>query len=355
MRGVAQAHLGAALPFSAACWFLSSSAAAQPAGVPPPGQEERVRVTYVAPAACPTEAEFLDRVRSRVRRVRFAEPGELGRTFDVTLGAVTGDAGFLGRLEFIDTDGRRASRSLKGAACDELASSLALITALALDDRIAEAPPDEGSLEPSPRPTEPSASTPNTNTDLAAPPRLPEPPERARPGIRRLRWELGVNAGVFSWVTASAARELGLYAELGSRIPSWSVRLSAFDGRRSKSNPELGSADFAADWLRLEACPVAQTLAARFSLTPCAAFDAGRLRAAAKISNAQPQDIVWAAGAAIVRLSWVYRERLVLGWDGELGFPFRHQSYGFQNPDGTILKVPSWGVGAKFGVGVRFP
>jgi len=312
-------------------------------------------VTYAAPAACPTEVEFLERVRSRVRRVEFAAPGELGRTFAVTLGVIAGDAGFLGRLEFIDTDGRRASRSLKGAACDELASSLALITALALDDRIAEAPQDEASPEPSPLPTEPSAPTPKTNPGPVAPPRLPEPPARARPGIRRLRWELGVNAGVFSWVTASAARELGLYAELGSRAPSWSVRLSAFDGRRSKSNPELGSADFAVDWLRLEACPIALTLPAHFSFTPCAAFDTGRLRATAQISNAQPQDIVWAAGTAILRLSWVHRERLVLGWDSELGVPFRHQTYGFQNPDGTVLEVPSLGVGAKFGLGLRFP
>jgi hypothetical protein len=169
MRRGVRAHRSAALSISAACWFLSASAAAQPTGVPAAGQEERVRVTYLAPAACPTEAEFLERVHSRVQRAHFAEPGELARAFDVTVSAESGDAGFLGRLEFVDTDGQHASRSLKGAACDELASSLALITALAVDDRIAEAPPDEVSPKPSPPPAEQSAPTQKTNSELAAP------------------------------------------------------------------------------------------------------------------------------------------------------------------------------------------
>ncbi|MES1174486.1 MAG: hypothetical protein ABUL62_09155 [Myxococcales bacterium] len=355
MSRVAQARQGAALLLGAAGWLLSSAATAQPTLVPPAGEQERVRVTYVAPAGCPPDAEFQERVRSRVQRAHFAEPGELARAFDVTVSAVPEDAGFLGRLEFVDTDGQRASRSLKGAACDELASSLALITALAIDDRIAEAPPGEASPEPSPPPAEKSTPTQKTNAEVRAPPRLPEPPDRSPPVASPLRWELGLNVGVLSWVTASAAPELGLYAELRSRLPSWSVRLSAFDARRSKTNPDVGSADFVADWLRLEACPVALDLRAHFSLTPCAAFDAGQLRGTARTEGAKPQDILWAAGVALVRLSWVYRERLVLGGDAELGVPVTHRDFRIQNPDGSVLNVPNFGVGAKFGLGVRFP
>ena len=109
------------------------------------------------PAACPSEVDFLERVRSRVQRARFAEPGELAHTFEVTIGSADGDGAFLGRVEFVDSDGQRVARSLKGSACDELASGLALITALALDDRIAEAPPDDVSPKPSPPPAEPKA------------------------------------------------------------------------------------------------------------------------------------------------------------------------------------------------------
>ncbi|MEO6602798.1 MAG: hypothetical protein ABIQ16_23140 [Polyangiaceae bacterium] len=348
-------HRCAALLLGAACWFPSSTAVAEAMGEPAPGEDERVRVIYRAPDACPTEAEFLERVRSRVQRARFAEPGELARAFDVTVSGVQADASFLGHLEFVDGDGRRAARSLKGAACDELASSLALITALALDDRIAEAPPDAASPEPSPPPAEPRAPTQKTNPEPKTPPRLPEPDDHSQPSPKRLRWDLGANAGVLSWVTASAAPMLGLYAELGSRTPSWSVRLSAFDARRTKTNPDVGSADFAADWLRLEACPVALALDTQFSLTPCLAIDGGRLQGRARTASAQARSLFWAAGAAVLRVSWVYRERLVLGWDGELGVPFVHQTYRFENPGGTVLDVPKIGLGAKFGVGLRFP
>lgn len=348
-RGVALVLLSAAFA------SLSSTVAAQPTGVPAAGQEERVRVAYLAPAACPTEAEFQARVSSRVQRAQFAVQGELARAFDVTIRTEAGKTSFLGRLEFVDTDGRRAARSLKGSQCDELASSLALITALAIDDRIAEAPPDAVSIEPSPPRPEPSAPTPKANSESSASPRLPEPPDRALRGPRRLRWELGVNAGVLSWITSSVAPEVGVYAELRSHSPSWSVRLSAFDARRSKSNPDLGSADFTADWARLEACPMTFGLSEHFSFSPCAALDLGRLRGTARTSNQESKDIVWGAGAGVLRLSWVYRERLVLGWDAELGVPFRHQNYKFENRTGTLLSVPSWGPGAKFGVGVRFP
>src|SRR4051794_29863719 len=172
-RGVALVLLSAAFA------SLSSTVAAQPTGVPAAGQEERVRVAYLAPAACPTEAEFQARVSSRVQRAQFAAQGELARAFDVTIRTEAGKTSFLGRLEFVDTDGRRAARSLKGSQCDELASSLALITAPAIDDRIAEAPPAAVSIDPSPPRPEPSTPTPKANSESSASPRLPEPPDRA--------------------------------------------------------------------------------------------------------------------------------------------------------------------------------
>ncbi|MET0791473.1 MAG: hypothetical protein ABW061_08120 [Polyangiaceae bacterium] len=358
MKRVTRVRRSAALLVGAAVGLLSSFAGAQAprAAAPVARQEEHVRVSYRAPSACPTEAEFLERVRSRVRRARFAEVGAPAHEFEITVSKVDGDADFVGRLEFADTDGQRVARSLQGTVCDELASGLALITALALDDRTAEAPPDATSPPPSPPPAAPSA--PPKNPEPKAPPRLPEPPSLRPPKRGGLRVELGVTAGVLSWVTASAAPQFGLYAELGSRVSGWSVRLSAFDARRSKNVPE-GSADFTADWLRLELCPVTVALGGHFSLIPCLGFDGGQLRASAQQTDtliANPyDDTLWLSGVALARLSWEYRERLVLGLDGELGVPFSRPSYTFEKPDRTVLEVPKIGLGAKFGIGVRFP
>lgn len=359
MRRVARVpHAG--LLLSAAAWFFTAAAGAQAADAAAPGREERVRVEYHAPAACPSEAEFQERVRSRVQRARFAEPGEPGHTFDVSVDPVQGAAGFLGHLEFVDTDGQRAVRLLQGARCDELVSSLALITALALDDRAAEAPPAAPSPEPSPPLAAASAPTPKSNPEPGAPPRLPEPPARSRPRGSRYQVELGVNLGALSWVHARAALQFGVYVQLAPRAPAWQVRLSAFDARRSIALPNDGLADFPADFLRLEGCPLTVPLGWDFNLSPCLAFDGGQLRASVQPSDTltpkqRTQDILWAAGVALLRLNWVYHERLVLGLDGELGVPLVRHTYTVENPDETVLEVPKIGFGGNFGVGLRFP
>ena len=327
------------------------------AGGAPAVEPTRVHVRYHAAATCPSEDEFLRRVRSRVQRAQFAEPDAPGPAFDVSITALAGNAGFSGRLEFTDSDEQQVERSLKGRQCDELASSLALITALALDDRSSGATPDAPSPPPSPPPAETRAPTPKINPEPPVPPRLPEPPDRSPRPPPRVRWGFGGNVGVLSWVTAAPSLALGVYAELASSQPAWSVRLSGIDVRNNK---QVGSdrADFAADWLRLEACPVTAELGSHFSLLPCAAFDGGRLGATARssdtLSSSGRQEIFWAAGVALGRLSWVFRDRLLLGVDAELGVPFVRHQYRFDNPVRTVLEVPKIGLGAKFGLGLRF-
>jgi len=323
-------------------------------------QTEPVRVTYVAPDSCPTEEVFLEGVRARSSRATFAAPGELARSFEVRIIRADGKDELLGQLEFVDSDGQRAVRSLRGTACERLASSLELITALAIDDRIAEAPPDDASPPLSAIPAAPGdPHLQSNNPAQVAPPRLPEPPARAQPKTNRLRWEVGGNIGVLTWTTNRANPAFGLYGELGPARPAWSVRLSAFDARDSRGE-NAQRAEFVANWLRLEACPVALGLAEHFSLAPCLAFDVGRLRAEAPNApgSTGPQNIAWAAAIALARVSWIFRERLSLGLDSELGVPLVRHSFRVVNPDNSlelVQEVPKIGVGLKFGVGVRFP
>jgi hypothetical protein len=228
------------------------------------------------------------------------------------------NGGFIGHVEFVSADGQRSVRNVAGATCDEVASSLALITALAIDDRIAEA----GSAEKPP---------------LPSPPRLElyEPPKEAKPSLPvspsapksaphsarvPLRWDLGGNAGVSSWLAPSPAFAFGGLVELGSHNPPWSVRLSAFDARGTKTD-EVGTASFATDWLRLDACPIALALRCHFSLSPCAALVCGHLRAAGTLNGVAGSTLkndAWFSSAVLLRVGWVLGDRLVLGLDGEL-------------------------------------
>jgi hypothetical protein len=116
-------------------------------------EEEAVRVAYTAPDSCPDEQAFVSRVRARTQHGRFAEPGELARTFDVSLIESAGAAGFAGQIAFVDVDGRSARRNVAGATCDEVASSLALIMALSIDDRVALASSQDKASLPSPGPS----------------------------------------------------------------------------------------------------------------------------------------------------------------------------------------------------------
>jgi len=330
--------------------LVASHARAEPAPV---------RVTYRAIEGCPSEEEFLERVRSRTLRASFAAPGDLARSFDVALERVNGTDELLGRLEFVDLDGNQAQRSLRGATCDQLASSLALITALAIDDRGAEVAPGDGT-PPASAPAIPSPATAPRNAVVVPPPsRGPEPIVVADSPTKRRRWEIGANAGGLTLFTNGFGPLLGIYAEFGPFPPAWSVRLSAFDSRLGAGDGSR-RADFAANWLRLEACPLALGFGGHLSLLPCLSVDAGQLRAHAPnaVGSTGPQSVGWASVGGLARLKWLFDERLVLTLDGELGAPLVRRSFRFVNADNsldTVVDVPKIGVGVKFGVGVRFP
>jgi hypothetical protein len=322
-------------------------------------EEEAVRVAYSAPEACPDEPLFVARVRTRTQHGRFAEPGELARTFDVSIAAAPSDAGFAGQIAFVDVNGERAQRNVTGATCDEVTSSLALIMALSIDDRVAQGEASVSAPSPSPQPAAPSAPPKEATPSATASPSATT--ARPAPKPLSLRWGIGLNGGVSTWVGPNTAPVLGGFAEVGLRERSWSARLSAFDARQTKDVSAGQQAHFATDSLRLEACPVALRVGAHVSLSPCAAFDIGVLDASAKGAAVAPRStppLFWAAGVALLRLGAEIKGRLILNLDGELAAPLIRNDFRIENPDGSqskVFQIAALGVGAKAGVGVRFP
>jgi hypothetical protein len=107
-----------------AAWFVACPGIAR--------ADETFTVAYEAALGCPEKASFVDQIQRRTRRVRPAGPGEqpthvLSVRLDPPKKAKT--HGHLGL-----TSGTRSSeRGVEGASCDEAASALALIAALAID------------------------------------------------------------------------------------------------------------------------------------------------------------------------------------------------------------------------------
>ena len=105
-------------------------AAGAEAGAGP--DEEPIRLAYQASAGCPTEADFVMRIRARTTRARVAWPGENARTFDVRV-----DAGppASGRVMVLDEDLPAGTRHVEADTCADVTDALAMVIALSIDPR----------------------------------------------------------------------------------------------------------------------------------------------------------------------------------------------------------------------------
>jgi hypothetical protein len=318
----------------------SPRAFAQPA-------EEAVRFRYEAPPECPADDVFTARVRQRTSRGREAAPEELARTFTVDIGAAT--PGFSGTIEFLDDAGAPVSRRVHGEDCDAVVSSLALITALALDATLREeASPED---EPAPPASAPQVSKPKPEV---VPARAPAPvPGRAPLPPLLVSARVGVSAGYGSLLGAPL---FGLLGQLDFRN-DWSLRLWAHyesstievDTGRAISVRVLG--------LKTSACPLA-VRAGDFSLYPCVAFDIGSLRAGGVRSDELPlvesETLVWAALGPELRLAWEPAVPFWLElWVAE-AVPLLPRRFDLENPRKLALDLHNLLVSGGLSGGVRF-
>ncbi len=314
--------------------------AAQPAA---PNQEA-VRFQYAAPAECPDAATFTARVRERTSRGRLADSAELARAFSVNLAA---DApGFTGEIEFLDDGGAKVSRRVHGEQCDAVVTSLALITALALDATL--------------RPEEP-ATPPETRPARAAPP----PPASAA------RWETSPPSRPAAQRSLSAARvgftagydsaiggaRLGLLGQLDWR-GGFALRLSAHYGSAERADDEARRAELRVLGVETSVCPWRVRLD-QLALAPCVAVDLGSLRGhgvqSGKLTSPGSDTIVWAAVGAELRLAWEVAAPVWVELHGGAAFPLQAAHvFQFKNPPKDVYTVPYFSASAGGALGVRF-
>jgi hypothetical protein len=336
-------------PWLVALAFATSAAVARAEPSP-----EAVRLEYSAPPGCPLAESFVEQVSERTSRGRFAEPGELARTFSVTLSE--DPPGFSGSLEFLDAAGARVSRRVHGERCDAVVSSLALITALSLDatlrrDDNAGAEPEP---EPEPKPEAERSLPPSPEPRAHVPPRKPFVLPRLVPRRQLESARVGLLGG---YGTALAAARLGLLAELGwsSRV---ALRLAAhYDWHEVSLDPER-RAKLRQQGLELSLCP-RRWHRAPFVVSPCVAVDLGTLRGRGVPSEGLPSvraEVVWWSSLS-----------LQLGVAYEPAFPFWIElgaaleaplragyRFTFENPRKIAYTVPYLAGSAAIVSGVRF-
>ncbi|HEY6079683.1 MAG TPA: hypothetical protein VIW29_12800 [Polyangiaceae bacterium] len=327
------------------CWVVCCGAA--PAFAQTPSPEEPIRFEYAAPAACPDQAAFTARVRERTQRGRVAEPSELARRFSVRISADGG--GFGGELEFLDDSGASVSRRVEGEQCDAVVTSLALITALALDASL-RSEADESGAE--------LAATP-TPASQPLPPSLPRPPPPApavpaHPSPSRLSARAGAAMGYDS---ALGALTWGLLGQLDWRR-TWSFRLTAHLASAARTVDER-RAELRLMGVELSVCPrLLHGWGA--ALYACGALDLGSLSAegieGGGLVSVNSSTIFWAAAGPGVRLAWEPEAPLWVELQGRVAVPLVSHEFVFEQPPASAYLVEPANVTAGAGVaaGVRF-
>jgi hypothetical protein len=311
--------------------------------------EDAIRFQYEAPGECPDVTAFTSRVRERTARGRLAEPDELARTFNVSITADTG--GFSGSVAFLDDAGTNVSRRIRGEQCDEVVSSLALITALALDASLR----SEAHSEP------PPASPADAQRMRAAPtPELDAVSHRSP-----TRWaggtaggptaRIGV-AGGYRWPIEAYGLHLLGQLDWGRRI---GARLAAHYASADRNVPEGRRANLRLLGVEASLC-APWALSSTLLLHGCGAVDVGSLRARGLESpglvSVSSDTILWVAVGAELRLAWEPDAPFWVELAGQLGVPLRSHRFIFEKPEVTVFEIgpddPIGGLGVA--TGVRF-
>jgi hypothetical protein len=286
-------------------------------------------------------------VRARTQRGRAAEPLELARTF--TLELVADGQGFSGNIEFLDDGGSKVSRRVHGEQCDAVVSSMALITALALDStlRSDEEPPPERSA-PAQAPS--GAPTPAAPRPVAAEPVRPRP--RAARMLESAR--LGFSGG---YAGAISAPRVGVLGQVDWE-PGIALRLLAHYGWRTFDVDDGRRAKLRQQGMEASICPL-RWGTAELAVAPCAQVELGILQVAGlregKLTSAGDDTILWASVGAELRLAWEPPAPFWLELRGLGEVPLRSgYRFTFSRPDADAYTVPVMAGAVDLGAGVRF-
>ena len=304
------------------------------------------RLQWGAPPGCPERAA----VEAAIARLLQQSKGGATRPLDV-LGVVTPvEGGFRLQLE-LSRDGTTSTREVRGATCEALADTAALVVALAVD-------PDALSRSSSPAPAQPSVgpttpTEPGTTRPAAPPADKPQPAapvgapapvlartrQQAQPGqreqpatapdapdVRRWRASAGVVGDVGTMQDLAAAVEIGAGvvvgpARLDATFAFWFPR-SAEAEADSRYGGIVGLEAGA-----LGACallpPLARAVGPRFEIgLPCVGFELGRMHADAQnVTTPGTGADLWAAVRGGAAAAWALEPWLRLRLRLEAALP----------------------------------
>lgn len=331
---------------------------------------EPIRIQVSAPDGCPGAEVFTAEVGARTARARVAAPGEAARSFTVTI--VLAGKKAHGTLVIEDPQGAGGHREVSGESCAEVASALALVTALAIDPRASTAakvplrlppPPPPPPLPPAP-PTPPAPSAPLRPPPWTAlpwwgPVGPPLPAFPMNPSTARWRLTTALRAGATSAIAPGLVPTFSGAIEIAhlDGVLSPALRLSYVQADSGYtpvgSGPQRARFTLVAG--RVEICPIRLAIFGSISAAPCALFEGGAL-AAEGLSPFAPAAASrpWAAPGILGRVQIDVLGDAMVEIDGGALFPLVRDTFYFE-PSLTAHQVPIAGGFVGGGVGMHFP
>jgi hypothetical protein len=314
---------------------------------------EPIRIEYRAELGCPSADDFNAQVFRRTTSARLATGGDTARTFIVNIER-RGSA-LVGSLVVRQADGTTESREVAGPGCREVATVLALATALAIDPRASLAPDADLPPAPAPEPSPPVSPSESTASDAA--PDETSSSEADLSDEDRRRWIVALGPSVEGGVTPLPA--YGGSVAFGWRSPSGKGALSAFGVELTWLMPKthrVGTAhsSFQLLYARPELCSVALRWHEESGIAPCLGAELGAVTGwGSDIAQADHHTRIWSTIDMGLRLHQALGAAWFVEADAGVVLPITRYHYVFHDPETRIFTVPSAAVTGGLRVGAR--
>jgi hypothetical protein len=305
------------------------------------------QILYEAAPDCPPVETFLARVREKANGIEVVPSTRADAEVRITLRP--SEEAYSGRMEIRRPSGPSV-RELAGPSCEETASALAFVLALALRPN-ADATPDETTDVPVTLRT--SSTTPAVIVER--PGVIPMPPKAT------ISWWAGVQGGLQSaplptWSpTVGAFVELRL-AEAGRIAPSFALGVSHAGPAAITTDIESTRVSWTAG--RASMCPVRVHLGGRVALVPCVGMHVGAITASGMPliagSTGQSSTAPWVDALGELHVDIAPMDALTLRLGVEVMATLTEYDIAYHNPNVVVFHTPAASFGAALGVAFKF-
>lgn len=322
----------------------------------------RYELVYTAEAPCPTRTAFDQLVQAQLAEFDHASTASPAR---VIVRFRRSASGIVGRFDLMRQDASKSSRELESPSCDEAATALAFVLALALGGREATSGTDSDAGSGPQAKSQPVHSPPSA-ASVAVVERRDAGDERDAESARsswRWRFGVGVQLGARTGVGPSLTPiEAGLLA-VGVHHPHpWdlSLRIAFLRGLPTSHTDQAGSSSF--KWLagRVEGCAWTASLFDRVTVTPCLLTHFGQLTvvgAPEALPGAAGRQAarLWLEMGGTVRVGLRLLQGLSLEAQADALAPLIRYRFVFDRPDTDVYRVPRLAAAAFLGLIAHFP